>query len=183
MVGSGVPFCFIIEASRPLQPKHQTIVTGVLENMAIEHHIHIIPTFSTVHTATSIVNLSKKLFKLAQNATEGPEGHKGTKGSENQQEKKGGNQVPILHTRGQKVMDNIFTHQLQLIQGVSENVAQAISEKFSDIPGLITAFVDNGPDALADIQVKNRKLGKVVSKRIYSVYCSDQMDSVDSIEK
>jgi len=83
----------------------------------------------------------------------------------------------ITYTNSLKIKkkDNVnstvcFINQLAQITGVSTNSAQIIAEKYKSMQNLIIEYekTENKEKMLADIIViSNRKLGPVVSKRIY----------------
>ncbi len=62
-----------------------------------------------------------------------------------------------------------FINQLRQIPGVSCTMAQVLSQEYHNMGDLIKSYQGNekGDKMLKDIKVGNRKLGPVVSKRIY----------------
>ena len=57
--------------------------------------------------------------------------------------------------------------QLATIPGVSKNISTIILDKYNDLNQLITEFKENGELLLKDLELGKKKLGKVLSKRIY----------------
>ena len=57
--------------------------------------------------------------------------------------------------------------QLATIPGVSKNISTIILEKYNNLNNLITEFNQHGELLLKDIELGKKKLGKVLSKRIY----------------
>ncbi|KAG5519631.1 hypothetical protein PMAC_001786 [Pneumocystis sp. 'macacae'] len=62
---------------------------------------------------------------------------------------------------------------LQMIHKVTPQIANIIIEKYPKISYLVSAFCENGPDALSDLMIGNlmkRKIGPVLSKRIFHAF-------------
>lgn len=57
--------------------------------------------------------------------------------------------------------------QLATIPGVSKNISTIILEKYNNLNYLITEFNKHGELLLKDIEIGKKKIGKVLSKRIY----------------
>ena len=57
--------------------------------------------------------------------------------------------------------------QLSVIPGVSKKIAEIIINKYESLSNLIEEFKKNDNLLLADIELEKRKLGKVLSKKIY----------------
>ena len=57
--------------------------------------------------------------------------------------------------------------QLATIPGVSKKTSTIIIEKYIDLNQLIVSFKENDELLLKDLEVGKKKLGKVLSKRIY----------------
>jgi crossover junction endonuclease MUS81 len=71
--------------------------------------------------------------------------------------------------RSTKILDNIFIHQLNVIPGVSLNIAKIISENYKSWTDLIEVFKNNGDTALANLMTTpNRKLGVKMSAKIFN---------------
>lgn len=142
----GVVTILLLEGLDELPPS----CLGTLENLVLYHKLSILPTMNIQTTAQVLEHMIKKL------------------------------EVALPHdnlvvstvgvSRGVKLGENIFQHQLALVQGVSLKVAGNISEKYDNCKKLITALEESGPLLLQDIVVGKRKLGKVVSTRIHSVF-------------
>ena len=79
--------------------------------------------------------------------------------------------------KSDKVNNNTFINMICIIPGVSENISIKIQEKYNTLIDLINAYnlIDNENDKkkmLSEIYVtKNRKIGKVLSEKIfYSIF-------------
>ena len=59
--------------------------------------------------------------------------------------------------------------QLATIPGVSKNMSSIILEKYNTIDKLIEEYKKNGENMLAELSISKRKLGKVLSKKIYDI--------------
>jgi len=59
--------------------------------------------------------------------------------------------------------------QLATIPGVSKNMSSIILEKYNTIDKLIEEYKKNGEDMLGELSMGKRKLGKVLSKKIYDI--------------
>ena len=57
--------------------------------------------------------------------------------------------------------------QLSVIPGVSKKIAEVIINKYISLSNLIEEFKNNDNLLLANIELEKRKLGKVLSKKIY----------------
>ena len=62
-----------------------------------------------------------------------------------------------------------FINQLHQIPGVSINMAQNIVDQYLSMSNLISKYneTEDKEGMLKDIKISNRKLGPVVSKRVY----------------
>lgn len=164
---SGCKICYIIENLRNVNDKHLVLITGALENLVIEHNIYILPTLSVAHTAKCIVNIKNKYTKLqlekpicdVSNAEPSI--------------------VAIFTQKKTKMLEHIHEHQLILIPGVSTKSAKVIAEIYPTAKSLVDMYnsikdTKGKMNLLADLSLGNRKLGKVLSERIYSVYCGSE---------
>ena len=138
-------------------------VNGAIENLVLHHNIFVLPTFSIDGTAKMLSSILKKITE--KGITEMPRNSVSPNGPSGEVAK-----------RGAKVMEEIFLHQLMLIQGVSESVAKLITAKYPKVKDLIEAYnklddADKRKSMLAGIMVGKKRLGKIVSARIYEVYC------------
>tara|TARA_Y100000768_G_scaffold354040_1_gene306772 strand:- start:3582 stop:4274 length:693 start_codon:yes stop_codon:yes gene_type:complete len=59
--------------------------------------------------------------------------------------------------------------QLATIPGVSKNMSSIILEKYNTIDKLIEEYKKEGEDMLAELSMGKRKLGKILSKKIYDI--------------
>ncbi len=133
-------------------------VNGALENLALYHNIQILPTQDAKCTAIALANILKKL-------------------SENSQvhAKQTTDQLDTMIKKKDKVMENIFKHQLMLLPNVSERVADVITSQFAHSADMVTTLAKmNGSKSrikfLSEISVGKKRLGKVLAERIIDVY-------------
>jgi ERCC4-type nuclease len=82
---------------------------------------------------------------------------------------------------------SIYINQLMMINGVSKTIAEKIAEKYTSLQQLLTAFTtvnNNQPeDLLHDLQITDkRKLGKALSKKIYTSFTTESIPFVTSQE-
>ncbi|NBU33989.1 hypothetical protein EB118_03470 [bacterium] len=80
--------------------------------------------------------------------------------------------VPTVQSRGQKLLENVFLHQLCVIPGVSPGIASHIVKIYPNAMSLCNAYSDlpekSKWELLKEIQVTpKRKLGVKLSKKIY----------------
>lgn len=75
----------------------------------------------------------------------------------------------IMIDQKKKSIDNTnwFMTSLSLIKGVSKQIAEKIVEEYANYEKLNKAYNENGEYALCNLQIGKRKLGKVLSQRIY----------------
>lgn len=151
---------YIIEGLCKLDAKKKNIVQGAIDNLVLIHQIPVLFTNSISDTAARIVKWKDKLQDQESTATT----------------------AIALKTvkRKHNITENMFFHQLNLIPGVSAKISEKITELYPTISSLLSKYNDNDNVIqkellLADIQLGNRKLGKVLSSRIYHVYtCSKE---------
>ena len=60
-----------------------------------------------------------------------------------------------------------FINQLRQIQGISVNVAQEIADNYPNMVELIVAYQEKGEALIADLKCNNRRIGNVISKRLF----------------
>jgi ERCC4-type nuclease len=141
------------------------VVAGALENLILFHNIYILPTHSVKHTAQVLQSIKSKLIKQLHD----------------EQSIKNRNQFSQLPSkiismeRKNKIMDNIFHHQLLLITGVSPDISDKIVKIYPTVYELYKSYNNlksrkEQEEMLANISLGNRRLGNVLSKRIYNVY-------------
>ena len=151
----GAKMLYIIEGPHVLRNDlDRSRVLGAFENLFLTHEIPILPTASVSETATAIKNIKKKL--------------------ESSGEAKQGTIATIVKRKAQ-IMDNILHHQLQVVPGVSSEVAKAITAKYANMQALLAAYTTLASEKekellLADVALSKRRLGPAVSKRIYQAH-------------
>ena len=79
------------------------------------------------------------------------------------------NYVPSIKTNKKENMDKKLCSilQLSIIPGVSKNTAEIIINKYESLNNLINEFKNNDSKMLSDIILGKKKLGKVLSNKIY----------------
>jgi len=60
-----------------------------------------------------------------------------------------------------------FINQLRQVQGISAAIAQVIADNHTTMVELIIAFQDKGKDLIADYKSNNRRIGNVISNRLF----------------
>lgn len=133
------------------------IVSGAIENLILFHNIYVLPTLSVNHTAKVLLHIKEKISLNPVSSM-----------SKSQV-------VSVLQQKKTKVMENIFKHQLLLVPGVSLAVVNEIVAIYPNVIDLVTKYnstseIKEKKYLLANIQIGKKKLGKVVSERIYTVY-------------
>lgn len=140
-----------------VNPNAMKLVSGAVENLVLYDNIQILPTLNVAHSATTLVNMYKKLCKNDQI------GYRANS-----------NAVQTMVKRKDKIMDNMFRHQLLLITGISDKIADTILENYPDISSLLAAYKNldekQSVNLLKDLKVGTRRLGPKLSERIYQVY-------------
>ena len=127
---------------------------GCIINTMIRDNIHIYQTNNMNESVQFIIDIYKRLPKYIDQLLDP---HSVINYANAIDIKKKNNNTPLI----------VFINQLRQIQGVSPSIAQIIADEYQSMSQLIEKFVINGSDMLANIKVNNRKLGKVLSQRIY----------------
>jgi crossover junction endonuclease MUS81 len=158
--------CYLIEGNKNASDMKNglsnTIINGSLLNLSFKHKYKTIQTENKQDTFNMILLLYKK-FKngdFKENQITPPSSIK-------------------LVKRSDKIKDNKLSYQLCLIPGVSINIADTIiSYPVQTIKELVDKYNSLETDAQKEnifseikIQGKNRKIGKVLSKKIYEYFC------------
>lgn len=145
---------YIIEGKK-IQSKFTRITTKTINsailNLMFKHKYHVIYTDNPEDTLENIMLL---LSKIQKNELELQCIQPGF--------------VEKLIKKSDKHNENIFVNQLGVINGVSLLVANKIKEQYSCMNDLIKAFHEKGNELLSDIQLDKRKIGKVLSVKIYN---------------
>lgn len=173
---TGVKICYILESykdNKVFRANELNVVTGALENLVLYHNIPILPTFSVPHTAKVIQNIASKLNK--NDISPSPLISTSSSSDVPKIGDVGAPVVAVITQRKDKMMEHMLEHQLLLIPGVSVSTAKLIADRYPSVRSLITAYDGLLTDSekwnmLADISLGKKKLGKVLSRRIYSVY-------------
>ena len=154
MKETGAKVIYILEGvNKPRTAVDGKRTLGAMENLAVVHGIPILPTVSVAETAVAIQHLKTKLEA---------------------QSVRTGNDIiiPKVIRRKEKIMANVLLHQLQVITGVSGDVAKAIVDLYPTMHTLISAY-DEVEDSkkkeqmLADVKLSKRRIGPALSQRIY----------------
>jgi ERCC4-type nuclease len=155
MKETGSKILYIIEGpNKPRTNNDARRVLGALENLAIVHNICVLPTASTAETALAIQHIQKKLEQAEQRTGDDVVVHK-------------------IVRRKDKIMANVMLHQLEVVNGVSVDIAKSIVAEYPTMASLVSAY-EHLPVAggdreklLQDIPVGKRRVGPAVSQRIY----------------
>ena len=156
---------YLIEESKNKYKINESIVKGAIINMTFRDGIKILFSNNLVETSEYIRLLKKKIEKnpeffikpKVENEIENPQ----TSYLETVKVAKKDNMNPKLC--------NII--QLSQIPGVSKQTAEVIIEKYGSLTNLVIEYSklekEQGVTFLKDIKLANRKVGPVLSKRIY----------------
>ena len=158
MKETGAQVLYIIEGpNKPRTDLDARRVLGAMENLAVIHKIPVLPTTSTAETALALQHIRKKLQETAERT---------------------GDEVVVskIVRRKDKIMANVLSHQLQVITGVSPDIAQAVVTVYPTMRNLILAYEaltteDERKAMLQDVKVGKRRLGPAVSQRVYQSLC------------
>jgi ERCC4-type nuclease len=129
-------------------------VSGALENLVLFHDMFVLPTHSVKHTAQVLKSIRTKLEKRGNESS-----------------------LPNMVTtqKKDKMMENMFHHQLLLVPGVSPEIANKITRLYPKTRNLCDAYAmmdstEGREKMLENIPLERRRLGKILSKRIHDVY-------------
>lgn len=155
-----VKVCYILEnLPGKLDDKQQNLCWGALENLVLYHNMFVLPTKDLQHTAAVLIHMLKKVNEKPVTLHTAYEPA-----------------TVLEHTRKRTLTAaNIFPAMLSTIPGLSESMAMAVSGVYPCIKSLQDAWdtceqVKKKEQLLIDIPLGKRKLGKVLSKRIYDVF-------------
>lgn len=154
---------YLIEESKNKFKINESIVKGAIINMTFRDGIKILFSNNLVETSEYIKLLKKKIEKTPEFFIKTKDELENSKTSylETVKVAKKDNMTPKLC--------NII--QLSQIPGVSKQTAEVIINKFGSLTNLIVEYnklgVEEAITLLKDIKLANRKIGPVLSKRIY----------------
>ena len=152
---------YLIEESKNKFKINESIVKGAIINMTFRDNIKIIFSKNLIETSEYIRMLKKKIEK-------NPEFFIKSQGEKSE--------TSYLDTVKVAKKDNMTPKlcnivQLSQIPGVSKQTAETIINKYGSLTNLITEYnkldKDNAISMLKEIKLANRKVGPVLSKRIY----------------
>ena len=164
MCQQNIKVCYIIENfPGSLDFTKRKVALGALENLVLYHNMFVLHTSSLDQTATCLCNMLKKANEKAITSLNDFE-----------------TSVVLGQTSKRTLADqNVFPNMLVQIHGVSDTTAKVIADRYGSIPQLLSAWSAE-PDSvkrsrmLADIQLGKRRLGNVLSERIYKVFCESE---------
>ena len=173
LLQTNVKICYIIENKNQIlernndnsNDKKMNVVTGALVNLVLYHNILVIPTVSLEHTAKVIQSIQTKLKEKSMTASELVDGTLPTT-----------NTITNI-TRKNGIHENMLVHQLNLINGVSIDIATKIVQVYPTINSLLNIYykseltIAEKENLLSNIKLGKRKLGAVLSQRIYKTFC------------
>jgi len=160
-IGDPQKICYLIEGSKKAFPKN--ILNGALLNLVFKHNYKLIQSVNKIDTFDKIITLYKKFssneFIIDKNTKNV---HMVKKGDNNK--------------------NNKFLYQLCLVNGVSEKIGIIITEwlkenhNVNNIKSFIDLYnsiqeIDKKETLFSDIKINSKKVGKVLSKKIYEYFC------------
>lgn len=152
---------YLIEESKNKFKINESIVKGAIINMTFRDNIKIIFSKNLIETSEYIRMLKKKIEKTPEFFIKIQEEKSETSYLDTVKVAKKDNMTPKLC--------NIV--QLSQIPGVSKQTAETIINKYGSLTNLITEYnkldKDKAIPMLKEIKLANRKVGPVLSKRIY----------------
>ena len=152
---------YLIEESKNKFKINESIVKGAIINMTFRDNIKIIFSKNLIETSEYIRMLKKKIEKTPEFFIKTQEEKSETSYLDTVKVAKKDNMTPKLC--------NIV--QLSQIPGVSKQTAETIINKYGSLTNLITEYnkldKDKAIAMLKEIKLANRKVGPVLSKRIY----------------
>jgi ERCC4-type nuclease len=160
-IGDPLKICYLIEGNDKKMPKN--ILNGALLNLVFKHSYKLIQSIDKSDSFDKIITLYKK-FSLNEFMT--------TEVVKNVQ----------MIKKGDNIKNNKFLNQLCLISGISEKIANILIEWLETTHNVtnIKLFIDlynsiqdemEREMLFSDIKISSRKLGKVLSKKIYEYFC------------
>ncbi|NDA63531.1 MAG: hypothetical protein EBX50_16070 [Chitinophagia bacterium] len=143
------------------------ILKSSIINLQIKHEFKVLKTENEIDTLEYLLLLYKKI-----NDTSDEGNFK---------------EIKPVTLKKKNTSSSIYINQLMMINGVSKIIAEKIAEKYTSLQHLLTAFTtvnNNQPEnLLQDIQITDkRKLGKALSKKIYTSFISESIPLVTSQE-
>ena len=137
---------------------------GCIINTMVRDNINVYLTKNMNESAIFIADIAKRLPKYANLLIK----------NDNHFENITSNDLTYSNSLKSKKKDNMnttvcFINQLHQIPGVSINMAQNIVDQYLSMSNLISKYneTEDKEGMLKDIKINNRKLGPVVSKRVY----------------
>lgn len=128
-------------------------INSAILNLTFKHKYQVIFTESKQDTVDNIILLYNKI-------------------KNNELETVIGSKINVIK-KSDKINDNIFINMISVIPGISEKIAIKIHEKYNTLNDLIKSYnlIENECDKkkmLSEILVTKRKVGKVLSEKIYN---------------
>lgn len=158
---TNLPVCFIIEKdSFQMNDRHRTMYRGSIINLLFKHRYNVIYSNTPKETSDILTTIYNKLKK--------GDICFGDNGNEQQVD---------FTSKSKLVADNMFVSQLCLIKGISKAIAKIIVEKYKTPKDLINAY-ETGIELSNLILQNGKRLGNVLSKRIYEVYVGTGSNAV-----
>lgn len=162
---TNAPICYIIEDEKnsgDLEPREKTMYRGSIVNLLFKHNFKVLFSESVDETVNLLINIFNKIQKeeILSNGSDGS---------------------GILVSKSKLIADNMFVSQLCLIKGVSKPIAEVVVEKYKSPRELIHAYeteIRDPENLLQDLQIGKRKLGKVLSKKIYDCYMGINLEPI-----
>jgi ERCC4-type nuclease len=156
---------YILEGPPPFA--NASRLRGAIENLALKHGMILLPSFSSIHTASMVVSLWKKINTgdiLSQDIQ-----------SENKEH------VAGSLAKKSKVSDCIFYHQLLIVPHVGEKMAASLSKQFKSTSEFCSwlSTLESPVKDLAQIKVteSGRRIGEKCAKRIHDAFINGQIET------
>ena len=175
---------YIIEINKPA--KKQNMVNGSIINMLYKHHFKILYSKDPTQTLELLATIYKKLYKgdiklgqqldTSNTISSVNQIHSSSTLTENMTI-----ETPKLLSKGDNIKKQLFQCSLSVIPGVSMNISQKIADIYSTMKMLMDTYNNLEDDKkremlLADIKIGTRKIGPVLSKKIWKTLYYNSID-------
>lgn len=149
LLESGNTIMYIIECDdkNTLDDSEKALCESAILNAMIRDKICVYMTRDVAHTMSVVDIIHRKLC------------------SGKFEEKVSGGVASIKKSK--KTMENILAHQLNVIPGISMNIALKISEKYKTMNDLVKEAEISGAVFIKDIPVGKKNIGKKLSEKVY----------------
>lgn len=182
-IGDNSKICYFIEGSKSKARMSNTIINGAILNLIYKHRYTVISTENKDDTFFTTVSLYKKWLNKEYELVNSSD-VRATTETNDQNER---SEPMKLLKRSDKINSDKFIHQLCLVPGVSMNIAKIIYSNMSNNQNNVTlkylieiynsvteeeAQLYFSEMIISDKNGRIRKVGKALSKKIYSYFCN-----------